>query len=59
VEALSGLDVRVSVVAIRHAQDPLHVNPLPQTVLEPGDRVVVVGDRKNVTRLAELAGRAV
>ncbi len=57
VEALAGLGVRVSVVAIRHAQDPLRMSPLPQTVLEPGDRVVVVGDRKNVTRLAELAGR--
>ena len=59
VEALAGLGVRVSVVAIRHAQDPLRMSPLPQTVLQSGDRVVVVGDRKNVTRLAELAGRTV
>jgi voltage-gated potassium channel len=57
IDALAGLGVRVSVVAIRRGREPLRVNPNVQTVFEPADRVVVVGDRENVTKLAELAGR--
>ena len=49
--------VQVSVVAIKRDRDPLLLNPAATVVLRAGDRVVVVGDRENVTRLAELVTR--
>ena len=49
--------VHVSVVAIKRDRDPLVLNPAADVALQAGDRVVVVGDRENVTRLAELVAR--
>jgi voltage-gated potassium channel len=51
-------NVAVSVVAIKRAQEPVRLNPGSGEALAAGDRVVVVGDRENVTRLGELASRA-
>ena len=53
---LAANGVRVSVVVIRREGEPLKVNPDAATRLAAGDRVVVVGDRENVTKVAELAG---
>jgi K+/H+ antiporter YhaU regulatory subunit KhtT len=47
--------VRVSVVAIKRVAAPLQLNPGAETALETGDRVVVIGDRESVRRLADLA----
>lgn len=58
-ETVGGLaerGVRVSVVAIRRERQPLIVNPDAITRFAAKDRVVVVGDRENVTKVAELAG---
>jgi len=49
-------DVRVSVVAIKRGDEPLRLSPGPTDVLRAGDRVVAVGDRENLRRLAALAG---
>ena len=54
---LAGHGVHVSVVAIKRDLAPLVLNPSAQEALRAGDRVVVVGDRENVTRLAELVAR--
>jgi voltage-gated potassium channel len=45
----------VRVVAIRRGSEPLLLNPTTQAEIRAGDRVVVVGDRRSVDRLAELA----
>ncbi len=49
--------VHVSVVAIQCDDAPLALNPAADVVLRVGDRVVVVGDRENVTRLADLVAK--
>ncbi len=56
--ALAARDVQVSFVAIKREAAPLALNPTADTELRAGDRVVVVGDRENVTRLAELVARS-
>lgn len=53
-DALPARGVRVSVVAIK-GEGPLRLNPGPRDALRAGDRVIVVGDRENLSRLAELA----
>jgi voltage-gated potassium channel len=53
-DALPARGVRVSVVAIK-GDGPLRLNPGAQDALRGGDRLIVVGDRDNLTRLAELA----
>jgi voltage-gated potassium channel len=55
--ALGERGVQVSVVAIKREADALALNPTAAMELRAGDRVVVVGDRENVTRLAELVAR--
>lgn len=52
---LAGLGARVSVVALQHDGEPIRLTPEPDELLRAGDRVVVVGGREPVTRLAELA----
>lgn len=47
--------LRVSVVAIKRLGRPTRLNPGPGDGLEAGDHVVVVGDRDNLRRLAQLA----
>lgn len=54
-DALPGRGVRVSVVAIKGEGVALRLNPGASDVLRGGDRVIVVGDRDNLGRLAELA----
>ena len=53
-ENLPSHGVRVSVVAIK-GDGPLRLNPGARDTLRGGDRVIVVGDRDNLLRLAELA----
>ncbi|MFN7975004.1 MAG: TrkA family potassium uptake protein [Acidobacteriota bacterium] len=49
--------VRVAVVAIKRGDDPPRLSPSADDVLRVGDRVVAVGDRENLKRLATLAGQ--
>jgi voltage-gated potassium channel len=53
-DALPARGVRVAVVAIK-GDGPLRLNPGAGDALRGGDRVIVVGDRSNLGRLAELA----
>jgi voltage-gated potassium channel len=53
-EALPSRGLRVSVVAIK-GDGPLRLSPSAGDALRAGDRVIVVGDRANLSRLAELA----
>ena len=53
-DALPERGVRVSVVAIK-GDGPLRMNPGARDTLRAGDRVIVVGDRENLGRLADLA----
>ena len=55
VATLGSEDLQLSVVAVRRGTGPLVLNPAGEVALEVGDRVVVVGDRRSVMRLAELA----
>jgi voltage-gated potassium channel len=54
-DALPSRGVRVSVVAIKADGAPLRLNPGASDTLRGGDRMIVVGDRVNLARLAELA----
>jgi voltage-gated potassium channel len=56
-EALPARGLRVSVLAIK-GSGPLRMNPGAADALRGGDRVIVVGDRENLGRLAELARKA-
>ena len=47
--------VRVSVVAIKRGEEALRLQPSPDEELRAGDRVVALGDRENLARLATLA----
>lgn len=47
--------VRVSVVAVKREGEATRLHPHDDEVIGSGDRVVVVGDRENLKRLAELA----
>ena len=47
--------VRVSVVAIKRGEEALRLQPGPDEELCAGDRVVALGDRENLARLATLA----
>jgi voltage-gated potassium channel len=49
--------IAVSVVAIQSLGTPLRLHPSPSETFRSGDRIVVVGDRSNVTRLGELASQ--
>jgi voltage-gated potassium channel len=53
-DALPSHGVHVSVVAIK-GEGPLRLNPGAHDALCAGDRVIVVGDRENLGRLAKLA----
>jgi voltage-gated potassium channel len=53
--ALPGRGVRVSVVAIKRGSERIRLNPGADEVLSGGDRIVAIGDRPNLARLAELA----
>jgi voltage-gated potassium channel len=53
-DALPGHGLRVSVLAIK-GDGPLRLDPAARDALRGGDRVIVVGDRANLTHLAELA----
>jgi voltage-gated potassium channel len=48
--------VRVWVVAIKRGEEALRLQPGPDEELCAGDRVVALGDRENLARLAALAG---
>jgi voltage-gated potassium channel len=50
--------VRVSVVAIKHGDETLKLQPGPDHELNAGDRLIALGDRENLARLVELARRA-
>jgi voltage-gated potassium channel len=52
--ALPAHGLRVAVLAIK-GDGPLRLDPGAQDALRGGDRVIVVGDRANLERLAELA----
>jgi K+/H+ antiporter YhaU regulatory subunit KhtT len=43
------------VIAIKRGDEPIQLRPGPDAVLRGGDRVVAIGDRANLTRLAEAA----
>ena len=47
--------VKVSVVAIKRGEEALRLQPGPEDELCAGDRVVALGDRENLARLAALA----
>jgi voltage-gated potassium channel len=53
-DALPAHGLNLSVLAIK-GDGPLRLNPGASDTLRGGDRVIVVGDRANLTRLAELA----
>ena len=52
---LGARHVRVAVVAVKRDTEPLALQPAADFPMRVGDRVVVVGDRDSVNRLAELA----
>ncbi len=52
---LAGRGVRVSVVAIKRGDEALRLQPGPDDELCAGDRVVALGDRENLARLAAMA----
>jgi len=52
---LRDLGVRISVVAIKRGSERIRLGPGPDEVLRGGDRVVAIGDRTNLARLADLA----
>jgi len=56
-DALEDRGARVAVVAIKPADAPLVLHPTSDTALGAGDRIVVIGDREAVRRLADLAAR--
>jgi voltage-gated potassium channel len=47
--------ISVSVIAIKRGDEPIRLRPGPDEVLRGGDRVVAIGDRANLTRLAAVA----
>jgi voltage-gated potassium channel len=47
----------LSVIAIKRGDEPIRMHPAPDIVLRGGDHVIAVGDRKNLTRLADAAQR--
>lgn len=47
--------VRVAVVAIKRGEEPIRLRPGADDALQAGDRVIAVGDRDNLRRLADLA----
>jgi voltage-gated potassium channel len=53
--ALRGHGVQVSVVAIKRGSQPIRLGPGPDELLCGGDRVIAIGDRPNLARLADLA----
>jgi voltage-gated potassium channel len=55
VEDLASHGVRVAVVAIKRGGAPIALQPPADTAIGAGDRIVVVGDRASVNRLAEIA----
>jgi voltage-gated potassium channel len=52
---LSQHGVHVSVVAIKRGEETLRLQPGPDEALCAGDRVVALGSRENLARLAALA----
>jgi voltage-gated potassium channel len=54
-DALPDRGVRVSVMAIKPDGEALRLNPGARDALRGGDRLIVVGDRENLARLADLA----
>lgn len=49
--------VAVLVVAVKRAAEPITLSPSADAELRAGDRIVVVGEREKLMRLADLAGR--
>jgi voltage-gated potassium channel len=47
--------ISVSVIAIKRSDEPIRLRPGPDEVLRGGDRVVAIGDRANLARLATVA----
>lgn len=55
VDELPGCGARVAVIAIKRPAVPLVLNPGPEIAFDVDDRIVVIGDRESVRRLADLA----
>jgi voltage-gated potassium channel len=53
---LAGRGVVVSVVGIKRGEEAVRLQPGPDDDLRAGDRVIALGDRDNLARLAALAG---
>lgn len=47
--------VSISVIAIKRGAEPIRLRPGPDELLRGGDRVVAIGDRANLARLAKAA----
>ncbi len=52
---LRNYGLHVAVVAIKRGDERIRLNPASDDVLRGGDHVVAIGDRDNLTRLAEAA----
>jgi voltage-gated potassium channel len=50
-------DLKVIVVAIKKGAGEMVFNPAPETVIEAGDIIVAIGDRKHLDELEKLANR--
>ncbi len=50
-------DLGVIVVAIKKAGGHLESNPPGEAIMTPGDTLIVLGDRQNLDRLEEMAGK--
>jgi voltage-gated potassium channel len=48
-------DLKVIIVAIKHKNGHMQYNPVPETVLEPGDTLVAIGHREQLAQLETLA----
>ena len=45
----------LSVIALKRGEQPIHMHPTPDVILERGDHLIAVGDRENLARLARAA----
>jgi voltage-gated potassium channel len=53
--ALRDRGLHVSVIGLKRGDQPIELHPEPDCILRAGDRIVAVGDRPSLVRLAELA----
>lgn len=58
---LAGLEEdipRLRIVALKRGADPILMVPAPATQVADGDQLVVIGERRSLEALAQLAQRA-